>query len=374
MGVVGAGAIGIRGALSHLTQTDVQDRVRVTAVCDPVPGRAEAAARKFAVPKWYERYEDLLADPAVDAVTIGSPIGIHYQQGIAAIQAGKHIHFNKTMATTVPECDHLIRLAAEKGLRLVASPGMMLHPYNQRIRKRIRQGALGRLIWAAAGAAVGDYHLEEEFRTGSDVLTQVDPSWYFRRPGGGPMYDVTVYSLHNLTGVLGPARRVTALSGLALAQRKFRGQLSGARGCSPAAHGAAQMIQCDMDDTPFLLLDFGDAFFALVYGTVSGSLTRGFHPTIFGTKGSVIGTELNGEPMQQEGDHQPHVTGVHVKMPESHVFEDMMQLVDWMLDGAPSIATAEHARHVIDIIESGYRAAVTGQAQDLTTTFQTLDG
>jgi predicted dehydrogenase len=357
MGVVGAGAIGIRGALSHLTQPDVQDRVRVTAVCDPVPGRAEAAARKFDVPNWYERYEDLLADPAVEAVTIGSPIGIHYQQGIAAIQAGKHIHFNKTMATTVAECDHLISLAAEKGVRLVSSPGMMLHPYNQRIRKRIREGALGQLIWAAAGAAVGDYHLGEEFRTGSDVLTQVDPSWYFRRPGGGPMYDVTVYCLHNLTGLLGPARRVTALSGLALRQREFRGQ----------------MIKCDMDDSTFLLLDYGGAFFALVYGTVSGSLTRGFHPTIFGAEGSVIGAELNGEPMQQEGDHEPHVTGIHAKMPESHVFEDMMQLVDWVLDGAPSIATAEHARHVIDIIESGYRAAATGQTQELRTTFMTVD-
>ncbi len=41
MGVVGTGAIGIRGALMHLTQPDVVDRVRVTAVCDPVPGRAE---------------------------------------------------------------------------------------------------------------------------------------------------------------------------------------------------------------------------------------------------------------------------------------------------------------------------------------------
>ena len=46
-----------------------------------------------------------------------------------------------------------------------------------------------------------------------------------------------------------------------------------------------------------------------------------------------------------------------------------MQLVDWVRDGTPSIATAEHARHVIDIIESAYRAASTGQTQELRTTF-----
>ncbi|MFC7624224.1 hypothetical protein [Microlunatus sp. GCM10028923] len=51
------------------------------------------------------------------------------------------------------------------------------------------------------------------------------------------------------------------------------------------------------------------------------------------------------------------------------MYEDVMQLVDWVRDGTPSIVTAEHARHVIDIIESGYRAATTGQTQDLTTTF-----
>ena len=49
LGVVGAGSISIRGLLPHLSQDDVQDRVRLSAVCDPVPGRAEAAAARFGV-------------------------------------------------------------------------------------------------------------------------------------------------------------------------------------------------------------------------------------------------------------------------------------------------------------------------------------
>ena len=56
----------------------------------------------------------------------------------------------------------------------------------------------------------------------------------------------------------------------------------------------------------------------------------------------------------------PHVTGVHRDIEEQHVYEDIMQLVDWVREGKPSIVTAEHARHVIDIIESAYRAAATG--------------
>lgn len=357
MGVVGAGAIGIRGALSHLTMPDVQDRVQVVAVCDPVPGRAEAAAKRFGVPAWYLSYEELLADPHVDAVTLCTPIGLHYQQGLQAIAAGKHVHFNKTMTITVAEADHLISAADEAGVHLVASPGMMLHPHNQRIRRAILEGRLGTLTWAIAGTAgVGDYHLREEFRTGEDILTDVDPSWYFRKPGGGPQYDVTVYCLHTLTGILGPAERVTAMSGLVIPEREYHGR----------------RIQCDMDDTTMLLIDFGNSLFAFIYAVVSGHPTEGFQPNIYGTVQAVIGTRLGEVDLKRPDDHQPHVVGEHQMMKESHVFEDMMQLVDWILDGTPSIASPEHARHVIDIIEAGYRAAETGQAQRLRTTFDPL--
>lgn len=356
MGVVGCGAIGLRGALTHLSQTDVQDRVRLAACCDPSPGRAEAAAAKFGVGAHYLTFEDLLDDPNVDAITLCTPIGMHYEQGMAALEAGKHVHFNKTMTTTVAEADQIIAKAAEKGLRVVASPGQMLHPHNRRIRKHILQGDIGRLVWAVCGASISNYHLDEEYRSGDDPLTNVDPSWYFRKPGGGPQYDVTVYALHILTGVLGPAQRITAMSGLVLPEREFQGR----------------KIACDMDDSTVILLDFGNALFAFTYGTVAGRVTQGFQPNFFGTDGAIVGTLLNEEDIRQEGDHEPHVTGPHPGLAESHVFEDLMQLVDAAREGTPTVASPEHARHVIDIIESGYRAAESGRTQELKTTFEPL--
>jgi predicted dehydrogenase len=65
-----------------------------------------------------------------------------------------------------------------------------------------------------------------------------------------------------------------------------------------------------------------------------------------------------------------HVVGAHRQIPEAHVFEDIMQLVRWVLDGVPSAVTAEQARHVVDIIESGYRSAATSSTQSLSTTFE----
>jgi predicted dehydrogenase len=213
MGVVGAGAIALRGILPHLSQADVRDRVRLQAICDPFPGRAEAAAKKFGVPQFFEQFEEMLESAQLDAVTIASPINKHFQQGKQALLADKHVHFNKTMTTTTAEATELIELAKQQNLKIVASPGEVLRPQVQRVRKLIQEGAIGKLCWATCGAAFGTYHQDEEFRQGNDVLSNVDPSWYFRKPGGGPLYDMTVYSLHGLTSILGSAKRVTAMSG-----------------------------------------------------------------------------------------------------------------------------------------------------------------
>jgi len=367
MGVVGAGSISVRGILPHLREGDVQDRVHLAAVCDPVPGRAEAAAATFGVDRAFTDYEDLLAHGDVDAVTIASPIGLHYAQGRQALEAGKHVHFNKTMTTTVSEADELIALAGARGLRMVASPGEMLLPHNQRIKTLIGDGALGTVCWAVCGAAFGAYHEDEAVRHGDDVLSNIDPSWYFRKPGGGPLYDMTVYTLHALTGIMGPVRRVTAMSGVRIREREFRGV----------------MVPTDADDNTLMLLDFGDNLFALAYGTARGGVTEGFEGTYFGTRGSIAGVRMNGKPIEYPGWEGaardtdgygnyrllPHVVGRHREIEEMHVFEDIMQLVDLIREGRPTIVTPEHARHVIDIIESSYRAAETGQAQDLTTSF-----
>jgi predicted dehydrogenase len=252
-----------------------------------------------------------------------------------------------------------------RDLRVVASPGEMLRPHNQRIKELIGEGALGTLCWALCGATFGTYHEDESVRQGDDVLSNIDPSWYFRKPGGGPLYDMTVYALHALTGILGPAQRVTAMSGVRIPEREFNGR----------------MVACDADDTTLMALDFGGALFGYAYGVPAGGVVRGFAPSFFGTEGTITGLLLNREAFEYPGREiaeqpgasvqwlLPHVTGPHRDIEEQHVYEDVMQLVDWVRDGTPSAVTAEHARHVIDIIDSAYRASQTGRTQELTTTF-----
>ena len=363
LGIIGTGSISIRVLLPHLTMDDVQDRVNVTAVCDPVVERAEAAAAKFGVPHFYASAEELLDSGTVDAVSVATPIGLHFAQGMQCVDAGLHVHFNKTMTTTVDEADQLIDAAAAKGVKLVACPGEMLRPRHQRIKEMIDEGALGSLTWAVTGAAFGRYHENERVRGGDDPLTNVNPAWYFRKPGGGPLYDMTVYGLHAMTGILGAAKGVTAFSGVRVKEREFHGQ----------------MLPTDMDDNTLMVLNFGDSLFAFVYGVAAGGIPNMGRPLIFGTAGVINGGMLNGEPYDYPGralDEEygtngalPHAVGAHREMEEAHVYEDVMQLVDWIRDDTPTTSTAEHARHVIEIFDAAYRSAESGTAQALRTTF-----
>ena len=254
IGLIGVGALALRGILPHLSQRDVTDRVTVEALCDPVLERAEAAARIYDVPRAFANVDEMLAESEIDAVTVASPIGLHYEHCRVALEAGKHVHVNKTMTTTVHEANELIALAEQRDLCIVASPGDMLLPQVTRTRELIESGAIGTLCWAICGLTYGDYHEGEPERRDAPGGTPIDPSWYFRAPGGGPMYDVSVYALHQLTSVLGPARAVAAVSGIRIPERVFLGA----------------RIPTAVDDNTLLLLDFGDGLFAVAYGTAAG--------------------------------------------------------------------------------------------------------
>jgi predicted dehydrogenase len=371
IGVIGVGALTLRGILPHLSEDDVHDRVTVRALCDPVLERAEAAAARYSVPAAYASVDEMLAEAEIDAVTVASPIGLHFDHCRAALEAGKHVHVNKTMTTTVQEADELIALATERDLCFVASPGEVLRPHVTRTRELIESGAIGELSWALCGFAFGEYHEDEPERPDAVGGVPIDPAWYFRTPGGGPLYDMSVYALHQLTSVLGPARAVVASSGIRIRERQFLG--------AP--------IATEADDNTILLLEFGDGVPAVAYGTVAGRHSDQFAAALyFGTRGTIDGVLLNGEPFEYPGDELtagappsdrraqlralPHVVGAHRELDESHVFEDIMQLVDWVLDGTRSPVTAQRARHVVDIIDSGYRSARTGTRQELTTSFE----
>jgi len=123
VGVCGLGFIGpvhveILRRIQHVT---------VNAVSSTEPGRAEAIAARFAIPRIYTNHEDLIADPAIDAVHICTTNQTHARLAKLAMDAGKHVVCEKPLATTAGDAKALAAFAAERD-------GAM-----------IRDGVLGRL-------------------------------------------------------------------------------------------------------------------------------------------------------------------------------------------------------------------------------------
>jgi len=389
---VGCGSVAQRGTLAHLAFDDVKDKVQLVATMDVVAKRAEECMKKFGAKEWYNDYDRMLAEADIDAVTIASPIGLHYEQVMKAIAAGKHVHCNKTITTTVKEATDIIEAAKKEGVKVVSSPGNSARqPTVRRIKQLIKNGILGKVYLAQVSSGFAG-HEYEGFRRPDNVVVNVDPTWYYKK-GGGPMYDYGVYFLHELTAILGPAKNVVALSGIGLKDRTFKGT----------------KINVEMDDNTLFLLDFGESAFA--YFAASFSVHLGGCPfNISGSDGAVrvenrgkleiVSNKLpNGQTIEElsydgtlpyveqlgpahtswrltpeEQESLKKSLGLEVLPSENHVFNDVMHLVHCVThDEEPividNIESMQHARHVIEIIEKGYIAAQTGKNQNLSTTF-----
>ena len=80
---------------------------RLAAICDCAEDRLDAAKQQYQISA-YSRLEDMLADPAVDVVSVLTPSGMHAEHAIAAAQAGKHVVVEKPMALRLSDADRMI--------------------------------------------------------------------------------------------------------------------------------------------------------------------------------------------------------------------------------------------------------------------------
>jgi predicted dehydrogenase len=107
--------------------------------------KAEAAAKALGVPRAYGSYEELLEDPAIEAIYIPLPIPLHAEWTVRALEAGKHVLCEKPMAATAAEVERMQQAASKAG-RLLAEAFMLFsHPRIRALRAFVREGVIGRL-------------------------------------------------------------------------------------------------------------------------------------------------------------------------------------------------------------------------------------
>jgi predicted dehydrogenase len=123
------------------------DRTRMVAVCDQNPARLAHVARTYPDLKLRQELDEVLEDPAVNAVAIATPVSTHADLALAALNAGKHVLVEKPMAATVHEAEAIVRRAREQGLSLMVDHVFIYSPPVRKIKQIIDAGELGEIYY-----------------------------------------------------------------------------------------------------------------------------------------------------------------------------------------------------------------------------------
>jgi len=356
LGVVGCGYVATLDYFPILARADVRERIDLVAVCDVLEETARSAQERFGAGRFETDFQRMVDDPAIEALALLTPIPLHYEQAVAAIEAGKHVYVQKTMTETVDEATDLIERARRKNVLLTAAPGMMINPHLQQAKRIIDAGTIGKVCYVRGRGAHAGYE------------RNTNPGWRYKR-GGGPVRNTGVYPLHCLTGLLGGVRQVSAFSGIAVPVRYYQGEA----------------IDVDVDDNTVFNLDFGDARFGQVDSSYQIVKSETPQLEIYGTTGAISaqGWSWSRHPRplavwadgpvedltkdEKSGWWVPPADRPKADAAVQHTMADLLHFADCLLDGAPLLNGPEHARHVIEVINKAYESARTGQAQTITT-------
>jgi predicted dehydrogenase len=141
LGVIGCGGFGLF-ALQQFVQVPA---VRLVGMAGTHREAAIAAAKRFGVEDVQE-VDALLARPDVDLVYIATPPFLHYEQGLRALQAGKHVICEKPLAMNVTQADALVAAAREHERLLVANLMQRYNPLFDAVKALVDEGVLGELL------------------------------------------------------------------------------------------------------------------------------------------------------------------------------------------------------------------------------------
>ncbi|MEY4931268.1 MAG: hypothetical protein RI909_1992, partial [Bacteroidota bacterium] len=199
IGLIGCGSVsGVY--LPHLSKSPYVDLV---SVCDIIPERAKKRAEEFKVPNQYAHIDQLLAGAPFDLMINLTNMQEHGRLNKLALIARKHVWSEKPMANTYQEGKELLEFSKKQGVRIWGAPAVVNSPQFAFMSKAIQEGKLGKV--SAAHAHYG--HL--------------GPTWsaFFYEQGGGSLPDLGVYNIATLTGLLGPAKSVMAMTSIVTPER-----------------------------------------------------------------------------------------------------------------------------------------------------------
>ncbi|HEY1165039.1 MAG TPA: Gfo/Idh/MocA family oxidoreductase [Chitinophaga sp.] len=343
--VIGCGSVSGQ-YLPHLSKSPY---VELVSTCDIIYERAQQRAKEYNIPNHYPHIDQLLAGAPFDLMITLTDMQEHGRLNKQALNAGKHVWSEKPMANTYKEGKALLDLAKTKGLRIWGAPAVVNSPQFAFMSKTIQEGTLGKV--AAAHAHYG--HL--------------GPTWsaFFYEKGGGSLPDLGVYNLATLTGLLGPAKAIIAMTSIVTHERTVDN-----KGKIPVAAEDNAIVVMDHGNGTLSQVQCGFNYFD-PYGH-EGKGQQQHTISIWGTKGNMglVGYDWApfGVDLATSFTEPPKR---FVEDPGTYVWQQGASVIsEALVTGKEPLIAVEHALHVLEIIEAARASGSSGKKIELQSTFK----
>ena len=353
VGVIGCGNI----SAAYMRLAPMFRGMEMRACADLDRAAAEVRAKEFGLRS--QSVDELLSSPDIDIVVNLTIPAAHYVVSNAALDAGKHVYSEKPFVLSVREGKTLAQKAARKNLRVGSAPDTFLGGAHQHARHLIDSGAIGKVT---SGTAFVMNHGMEHWHPNPD---------FFFKPGAGPVLDIGPYYITNLVQLIGPIKRVVALSSTPAKTRTIS---------SEPRKGAK--IAVETPTTLQSLLEFENGA-AIMFGSSWDVWNHGHaNMELYGEKGTLYVPDPNffggqvrltkdAVPVKRmrKFDHpfyrpnQKHSSG----MLANYRASGLSDMAIAILNDRPHRCSLELALHVVDVMTAILRSAETGKFVAMTT-------
>lgn len=217
VGIIGCGKIAqVRHIPEYLDNPDAE----IGGYFDFNHERTQALAEKFGG-KSYDTVDEMLADPEIEAVSVCAANIAHAELSIKALKAGKHVLCEKPMATTLKDCEQMVRAARESGKYLMIGQNQRLASAHVRAKALIEQGIIGKVVT-----------FRTTFGHGGPETWSIDKgpnNWFFdkKRASMGAMADLGVHKTDLIQYLLNTRVVETKATVTTLDKRDSEGNLIG---------------------------------------------------------------------------------------------------------------------------------------------------
>jgi len=342
--LIGCGSVS-GSYLPHLKRSNL---IEVVSVCDIIFERALSRAEEFKIPNAYRNIDEMLAGFPFDMMITTTDMQEHGWINKKGLLAGKHVWSEKPMANTYAEGKALADLAKSKNLHIWGAPAVVNSPQFAFMNKCIQEGKLGRVA-----SAHGQYG-----HTG--------PTWssFFYEENGGSMPDLGVYNMATLTGLLGPARSIMAMTSIVNPERTIDGK---GKINVVAEDNAHVLLEHDKGIISHIMCGFNffDPHGHQAHNQKLHSLQ------IFGDKANVrlVGYDWETNGVYLDNSETEPAQLLSTESGGYEWKEGATVTGESLLTGIKPKITTEHVLHVLEIIEAARLSSATGKKISMKSTF-----